>query len=87
MYIVLSCHISIAHVRGCAMKHTDTHWPLTTKAQVQSQASLCGICSGQSCTGTGFPTNTLVFLSVSFHQCSIHSFIHSLCHITQTVPP
>lgn len=29
-------------------------WPLTVKAWVQSQATPCVICDGQSFTGTGF---------------------------------
>jgi hypothetical protein len=39
--------------------------PLNTEARVRSRASPCGICGGQSGTGTGFP------LSISFHRCSI----------------
>jgi hypothetical protein len=39
--------------------------PVTAEDLVRSQVSPCGICSGQSGTGTGFP------LSISFHRCSI----------------
>jgi hypothetical protein len=31
-----------------------SHWPLTAEAWVSTPVSLCGICGGQSSTGTGF---------------------------------
>jgi len=34
---------------------------VTTEAQVFAGARPCGICSGQSGTGTGFSPSTLVF--------------------------
>jgi hypothetical protein len=36
------------------MAYVDSHCPLAMEAQIQSQTSLCGICGGQSSTGTGF---------------------------------
>jgi len=36
--------------------------PLTSKVWIQSQASLCGICGGQSSIGTDFPPSRSVFL-------------------------
>jgi len=39
---------------------TVCHQSLTTDAQVQSQASPCGIYAGQSGIGTGFYSSTLV---------------------------
>jgi hypothetical protein len=41
----------------------------TTETRVCSWASKCGICCGQSNTGTGFQTSFPLFLP--FHQCSM----------------
>jgi hypothetical protein len=41
--------------------------PLTADARVRSRVSTCGICGGQSGTGTGFSPSTSIF------PCQIHS--------------
>jgi hypothetical protein len=54
------------------MGQTVSRWPLTTKARLRSRVSPCGICGGQSGTGTGFsPDYFGLPLSMSFHQCSM----------------
>ena len=53
--------------------------PFTVEARVQSKASPCEICSGQSDTGTGFSGSTSFFsLLLSFHQCSTLIFTYTL---------
>jgi hypothetical protein len=49
------------------MTQVVTHRPITTEAWVQSRVSPCGICGGQSGTGTGFSPSTSVF------PCQFHS--------------
>lgn len=59
---------------GCAVVQVVSHLPLTVKAQVKSQASPCGICEGQNCSGTGLSCSIvhLFFLSLRFHQFPIY---------------
>jgi hypothetical protein len=46
--------------------------PLTAEAWVRFRLGPCGICGGQSGTGTGFSPSTSVFpLSISFYRCYI----------------
>ena len=46
--------------------------PVTMEAQTQSQASPCGMCGGQSGSGTGFSSACLGFSpSVSICPCSV----------------
>jgi hypothetical protein len=64
-------------LQGHAMAQAVSHWPLIIEAHVYAQVSLCGICGGQSGTGTGFTLKPSVFSSVSFH----HGFpyLHITC--------
>jgi hypothetical protein len=52
---------------GRAMAQAVSRQSLTAEAWVRSRVSPCGICGGQSSTGTGFPTSTSVF------PCQFHS--------------
>jgi hypothetical protein len=54
-------------VEGRAMAQAVSLRPLTAEARVRSRVSPCGICGGQSSTGTGFSPNTSVF------TCQLHS--------------
>jgi hypothetical protein len=55
---------------GRAMAQALSHRPLTAEARVRSRVSPCGICGGQSGTGTGFSPSTSGF-PCQFHRCSI----------------
>jgi hypothetical protein len=46
--------IVLKFVSGRAMAQAVSRRPLTAEARVHARASSCGICSGQSGTGTGF---------------------------------
>jgi hypothetical protein len=46
---------------GRAMAQAVCRRPLNVEAGVCARVSPCGICGGQSGTGTGFPPSSLVF--------------------------
>jgi len=50
---------------GHAMAQAVSGWPLIALARVQSQASLCGICSRQSGTDSGFSFRVFLFPPLS----------------------
>jgi hypothetical protein len=49
------------------MAQAVSRWPFTSEARVRSRVSPCGVCAGQSDTGTGFSSSTSVF------PCQFHS--------------
>ena len=57
---------------GRTVAQVVSRWPLTMEDWVQPQANPCGICNGQSNTGTGFSQEYFGFFpSGSFHQCTM----------------
>jgi hypothetical protein len=50
--------------------------PLTAEARFRVRVNPCGICSGQSGTGTGFSPSSSVF------PCQYHSTVALQTHIT-----
>jgi hypothetical protein len=57
------------------MDQAVSHLPLAAEAQVRDRVNPCGICGGQSGTGTGFtPTS-------SFFLCLYHSAVALQTHI------
>jgi hypothetical protein len=63
---------------GGAMAQAVRRWLLIVEAQVRSRVSPCGVCGGQSGTGTGFSPVIRFFLSVSLHRGSLLYFICGL---------
>jgi hypothetical protein len=58
-----------------AMVWAVSRQPLTAEARVRARVNLCGICGGQSGTGTGFSPSSSVFL------CQYHSTVALQTHI------
>jgi hypothetical protein len=63
----ITSNVSLNRCVGRAMAQTVSRRPLTAEAQVRCQVGQCGICGGQSGTGTGFSPSTSVFPS-QFHS-------------------
>jgi hypothetical protein len=63
------------YAAGRAMTQVVSHRPLTTEARVRAWVNPCGICGGQSGTGTGFSPSSSVFPSI------YHSIIALQTHI------
>jgi hypothetical protein len=60
---------------GDAMAHVVSRWPLTAETRVRTRVNPCGICGGQSGTGTGFSPGFSVF------PCQYHSTVALQTHI------
>jgi len=58
------------------MALTVSPGPLTTDSEVHTQASLYGICGGQSGTGPGFSLSVLIFPCQYYSTNAAHPFIH-----------
>jgi hypothetical protein len=63
--LLLQVSVSVAHqthgIMGCAMTQAVSRRPLTAEARIRSRVGPCGICGGQSGTGTGFYPSNSVF--------------------------
>jgi hypothetical protein len=57
------------------MAQAVSYQPLTAEAQVRALVNPCGICGGQSGTGTGFSPSSSVF------SCQYHSTATLQTHI------
>jgi hypothetical protein len=58
---VHGCAVAQLYSFGRAMPQAVSRRPVTAEARVRSRVSPCGICGGQSGTGTGFFPSTSVF--------------------------
>jgi hypothetical protein len=58
-----------------AMTQVVSRRPLTAEVRVRARVIPCGICGGQSGTGTDSSKFFYVLLSISFHRGSPHSYI------------
>jgi hypothetical protein len=61
---------------GCAMAQAVNRCPLTAESRFRALVNPCGICDGQSGTGTGFSLELFSFLlSILFRRHSPYSYI------------
>jgi hypothetical protein len=59
--------LDLSHILDRAMAQAVIRRPVTAEARVRSRVIPCGICGGQSGTGTGFSPSTSIF------PCQFHS--------------
>jgi hypothetical protein len=64
----------IQYLLGRAMAQAVSRRSLTVEARVRARVNPCGICGGQSGTGTGFLRVLWFSLSISFHRLSPNSY-------------
>ena len=70
--------IVMKQTTGRARVRAFSHWHLTAEVLLQSLISTCGICGGQSGTGTSFSPNTSVSLvSIITPKLHTHPGIHN----------
>jgi hypothetical protein len=67
-----SCNV----FHGRAMAQVVSRRPLTAEARIRTRVNPCGICGGQSGTGTGLSPNYSVF------PCQYHTTVPLQTHIT-----
>jgi hypothetical protein len=67
--------LKVQHLEGGAMAWAVSRRLLTVKVQVRARVNPCGICGGQSSTGTGFS------LSYDVFPCQYHSTVAPKSHI------
>jgi hypothetical protein len=53
-------HGALRVEQSCTMAQAVSRWPLTAEAQVPARVGPCGICSGQSDSGTGYSPSSSV---------------------------
>jgi hypothetical protein len=62
--------IELVKKSGRARAQAVSRWPLTAEARVRARANPCGICGGQSGTGTDFAPSSSVF-PCHYHSTSV----------------
>jgi hypothetical protein len=74
-HVIRAANVLVMVQSGRAMAQVVSRRPFAAEARVRARVNPCGICGGQSGTGTGFSTSSSVFpLSISFHRRSPNSY-------------
>jgi hypothetical protein len=69
--------VIVTLVRGRAMAQAVSRRHLTAKARVRARVNPCGVCGGQSETGTGFSPSSTVLPCLYHSAVVLHSHISS----------